>query len=255
MATGQLRPTVLILSYERPIYLWATLDSLYRATRSDADFIIVDSASQDPLVHKVIDGFDRRGMFSEILKLTSNDTTWADPFFSGRREALGEIFYYVDGDVVVEDSGDCWIRKFEKVVQGNPRLAMLGSKIDRADFEDPAAIERRLGRTLSKDERQQIKFSSPERTMPDIGPTEVSSPFNPPGRLMALRTAPVYDLLGTVMRHTDGKMHEILRANGWETGIYGGVVHRHLSLCNFFDYPEYSMAGRQKYYEPLRSQT
>jgi len=254
MAPAESRPTVLILSYERPIYLWATLDSLYRNTRTDANFILVDSASEDPLVHKVIDGFDRRGMFSEILKLSTNDTTWAEPFFSGRRESLGEIFYYVDGDVIVLDSGECWLGQFDRVMRGNRRLAMLGSKIDRKDFEDPAKIERRLGRSLSREEKQQIKFSSPERTMSDIGPLEVASPFNPPGRLMALRTAPVYDFLGNVMRHTDGKMHEILRANGWETGIFGGVVHRHLSLLNLFDYPEYSMAGRQKYYEPLRTQ-
>jgi len=245
------RPTVLILSYERPIYLWATLDSLYRTTRTDANFVLVDSGSKDPLVHKVIDGFGRRGMFSHVIRSAENNTDWAEPFFSTRREALREVFYYVDGDVVVEDSGQCWLQQFADVMARNPRLAMLGSMIDKSDFEDPGPIEQRIGRALTNEEMHQIKYFSPERTMAKIGPTEIARPFNPPGRLMALRTAPIYDVVGNIMYHTDKKMHEILTANGWETGIFGGVVHRHLSLCNLFDYPDYSMAERDKYYLPM----
>jgi hypothetical protein len=244
-------PTVLIVSYERPIYLWATLDSLYRNTRTDAHFVLVDSGSQDPLVHKVIDGFSRRGMLGEVIRSRENNTDWAGPFFDSRRESLGEIFYYVDGDVVVADTGTCWLQQFAHVMRQHPRLAMLGSKIDKSDFEDPASIEQRLGRKLSNGEMRQIKYFSPERTMPEIGPSDIASPFNPPGRLMALRTAPVYDHLGTVMSHTDKKMHEILLGKGWETGIFGGVVHRHLSLCNLFDYPEYSMAARGQFYSAM----
>lgn len=241
-------PTVFIASYERPIYLWATLDSLYRHTRSPANFILIDSGSRDPMVHQVIDGFDRRGMFQEVIRHPENNDDWADPYFTAMRPRLGEVFYYLDADVIVLDSGRCWLEAMARVMDEKPRMAMLGSKIDKSDFVDQPALERRLGRALTGIERKQIKFRSPERNLPDIGPSEVASPFNPPGRLLALRTDPIHDLLGTVMRYNDGRMHEILLQHGWETGIYGGVVHRHLSLCNYFDYPEYSMPARDLYY-------
>jgi glycosyltransferase involved in cell wall biosynthesis len=242
-------PTIFIVSYERPIYLWATLDSVYRNTKTNANVVLIDSGSQDPLVHSVIDGFSRRGLFKDVLRHRENNDEWAAPLFNSLRHTLGQIFYYLDGDVVVLDSGNCWVQQLRTVMEENPRLAMVGSSIDKCDFADPESIEKRIGGALSTGEKQQLKFYSPERTREPIGPTEVS-PLNPPGRLLALRTAPVHEHLGDFMRHNDDKMHRILKSNGWDTGIYGGVVHRHLSLCNFFDYPEYSMVERDRYYFP-----
>ncbi len=43
-------PFVFILSWERPIYTWVCLDSLYRETNSPAKFVIADNASRDPMV-------------------------------------------------------------------------------------------------------------------------------------------------------------------------------------------------------------
>lgn len=241
------RLTTFIISFERPIYLWATLDSLYRTTTSDMRFVLIDSASQDPLVHKVIDGFSRRHMFDEVLKLDANDSDWFVPFFSTRLEDVGDVFFSVESDVIIAPEPSCWASRMLSVMDQNPKLAMLGSMIDKSDFVDPDAMQRRLGRRLSTEEKKQIKLTSPERTMPDIGSNEVQSPFNPPGRLLALRTEAVKRHLTKWEQSSDYQMHLILTQNGWETGIYGGVVHRHLSLCNHFDYPQYSMSERDEY--------
>jgi len=239
--------TVFIISYERPLYLWATLDSLYRATKSDVRFVLIDSGSKDPLVHKVIDGFSRRGLFFDIVKFEHNNIEWADPFFSHWHDKLGEVFFTVESDVVIKEAKTCWAQRMLAVMESNPSMAMLGSIIDKSDFIDPAVLERQITRKLTEEEKQQIKFFSPERTMPHIDPDSVASPFNPPGRLIALRTKAVRDHLGNAMKWNDDEMHNILIRNGWDTGIYGGVVHRHLSLCNYFDYNDYSIEQRDKY--------
>lgn len=241
--------TCFILSYDRPLFLWACLDALYRLTRSNVRFVLVDSASRDPVVRSVIRGFERRAMFEEVVLLEENNKDWASAFFEAWHPKVGEFFYFIESDAVVADdhSGTCWVDRFQTVMNANPRLAMLGSAIDRDDFVELASLEARIGRRLNPEEQQQIKLFSPERTMAPIGSKDIASPFNPPGRLLALRTEPLQSHLGTVMSWQDGDMHRILRENGWETAIFGGVVHRHLSLLNYFDYPEYSMEQRDAY--------
>lgn len=241
--------TVFILSYERPLYLWATLDGLYRATKSDLRFVLIDSGSKDPLVHRIIDSFVRRGLLSDVVKYENNDTAWASAFFEEWHNKVGEVFFYIESDVVIKRSKECWAEKMLSVMQSDPLMAMLGSMIDKSDFIDPKAIELRLNRNLTEGEKEYIKLSSPERNLKKVGPDNVVSPFNPPGRLLALRTKAVKEHLENVMQWNDHQMHHILRRNGWKTGIYGGVVHRHLSLCNYFDYPDYSMDLRDQYME------
>jgi len=204
------------------------------------------------MVRQVIRGFERRATFEEVVYLEKNDREWAEPFFASWHEKAGEIFYFIESDTVIQDdfSQACWTDRFQAVMDANPKLAMVGSAIDRTDFADAGDLEQRLGRPLAREEQDQIKLLSVERTMPAIGSGEVVSPFNPPGRLLALRTRPVQLHLGTVMQWTDDEMHRILINNGWETGIFGGVVHRHLSLLNYFDYPDYSMEARDQYTSP-----
>jgi len=240
-------PTTFIFSFERPIYLWATLDSLYRGTRSDMRFVLIDSGSRDPLVDQVIAGFNRRGMLDEVVRVDREDTSWFGPFFEARFGGLGEVFFSVESDVVIREEPTCWAGRMLGVMARDPRLAMLGSAVDKTDFPALEPVEASLGRELSLGERKQLKLTSPERMMPQIGPDEVASPFNPPGRLLALRTAAIAAHVVSWEQSTDIQMHRILRENGWTTGIYGGVIHRHLSLCNFFDYPAYSMAERDIY--------
>lgn len=240
--------TTFILSYERPIYLWATLDSLYRTTKSDMRFVLIDSASQDPLVSTVIDGFSRRHMFDEVLRLDKNDSTWFTPFFTERLTDVGDHFFSVESDVTIKEEETCWAQRMLQVMQANPKLAMLGSKVDKSDFIDPDVLRGHLGRDLTAQESSQLKYESPERTMEDLGPEDVRSmSLNPPGRLLALRTDAVKQHVMQWEQSSDRQMRRILKANGWETAIYGGVTHRHLSLCNYFDYPAYSMADRDEF--------
>ena len=70
--------TVLITCHNRPLYLWACLDSLARHTRHPRRFTMLDMASADPLVAQVIAGFERRGMFSQVIRAPRNhvDELW-----------------------------------------------------------------------------------------------------------------------------------------------------------------------------------
>ena len=52
---------VFIVSYGRPIYLWACLDSLYRQTHSPAHIVLVDNWHPDRQVDDVIQAFEKRG--------------------------------------------------------------------------------------------------------------------------------------------------------------------------------------------------
>jgi len=242
--SGAVEPlTAFVLSFERPIYLWATLDSLYRATKSSVRYILIDHGSRDPTVHTVIDGFVRRGLLDHVYRLPENSIEQSNEVFYEWIDRLGDVFLSVENDVVIRERKDCWAESMAAVMRRDPHLAMLGSRVDKRDFIKVGALEARLGRSLTVLERQTIKADSPERTMPNMGPEDIASPFNPPGRLLALRTE-------AVRQHglaADYLMHARFMAHGWRTAIYGGVVHRHLSLCNYFDWPDYSMAQRDEF--------
>jgi GT2 family glycosyltransferase len=150
------KPTIFVLSYERPIYLWAALDSLYRGTFTPVRVILVDSGSRDPLVHRVIDSFDRRGLFERVLRLPENDWDWVEPFFERELAGVGDVFFYMESDVVIAPAADCWVGRMLRVMERDPRLAMLGSRIDKSDFIDPAAVEARWRRPLTAGELAQL---------------------------------------------------------------------------------------------------
>lgn len=238
-----MRKTAIILSYERPIYLWNTLDALYKATRSDVDFILVDQGSTDPLVSEVIDGFVARGLIATVIRNAHNDPFAMERLLSERYSQLSDVFFYIENDVVVDRQPRCWTDRMLDFFDFDPQLAMLGSLVDTSDFVPREHLEAKLGREATKPELDAIKWFSPERAIPPIGPDEIASPFNPPGRLLALRKAAIKDV--PVLR--DAPMHDHLLANGWRTGITGAVVHRHLSLFNFFDFPHYGMAKRDDF--------
>ncbi len=136
---------VIILCRDRPLYLWASLDSLYRHTSTPVDVVIIDNNSQDPLVANVIGAFRRRGMFSEVIISPATIPILSPTLSPGSDRNLGPFFAYVEGDVVIEASQRCWVATMLEVMQSRPRLAMLGSQIDRSDFVDPA-----LGRGASR---------------------------------------------------------------------------------------------------------
>lgn len=235
---------VFILSYERPLYLWASLDSLYRNTKYPCRFILADNCSQDPLVQKVIGGFDRRGMFHDVYLCEDNRLDRIEWMVERHRDLLGQYWAFCECDVVVAPGEPCWLQRFVQHMAANPRLGMLGSYIDSSDFVSPEAA-RRLHPGKSVEELGQvIKLQSPERAIDDVPKAPIISPFNPPGRLLMIRT----ETLDTVPIRRDSLWHQGMLRSGYETGIATDVVHRHLSLLNIYDYADYDMELRDSFF-------
>jgi len=236
---------VLIACFERPLHLWACLDSLYRHTRHPHRFTLVDMASADPMVPRVIASFERRGMFVNVIRAARNDPAelWNVASAFAR---TGEFLGYADGDVTVEDVEPCWLGTFVTLMEQHPRLAMVGPTVDKRDF---VSWQRARSLEPGLDEAQLaelIKLHSPERDQ-DVGGTEGESlvhPHNPPGRLVLMRCAALLKIGGG----TDGFLDRKFRDAGYETGLAVNVRHRHLSLLNLFDYPEYDTAGREAFF-------
>lgn len=237
--------TVLISSRNRPLYLWACLDALYTRTKIPCRFILVDMASDDPLVEKVLSGFERRGMFSEVLRSAQNNLGVLADFVFRHIETLGPYFAYIESDVVVEDTDPCWLERMVSLMDSNPRLAMLGSIIDKRDFIDPSANERLRENRDDAHWRSLIKADSPERRQEPIAAEgkPLFYPHNPAGRLLLLRT----EAIKKVGLATDGVLDRLSREAGYETAITTQVRHRHLSLVQLFDYPDYDMSARNEF--------
>ena len=235
--------TVFIISWERPLYLWACLDSLYRNTKYPCRFVIVDNGSRDPLVPQVIEGFRRRGMFHEVLMEPENDPQRISKWYSQHRSSLGQYLAYVESDTLVERTTPCWLEQFVSHMEADPQLQMVGSYIDTSDFVDPD-FAKEVAPDLSEEQRDfLIKQHSPERQIP-ISNEPLIDPFNPPGRLLLLRTK----LLDEFGVRTDSELYRVIKDAGLKAGIATGVRHRHLSLLNFFDYPDYDFDNRHNFF-------
>ena len=237
------RMTVFVLSWERPLYLWASLDSLYRNTKTPVNFVLLENGSADPLVAKVVDGFVRRGMFSEVVRSVHNQPTLLNQVFDRYAPDLGPYFGIVETDVIVEAGARCWVEVMSSIMATHPRLAMLGSKIDPTDFIDPATAAEVAGRPIDAALISLIKGRSSERGL-SLQPGELADPFNPPGRLLMLRTEAMHKA-GGLMR--DGLLYRKLKEIGYQGAITGDVVHRHLSLLHLYDYPEYDSVDREDF--------
>lgn len=239
--------TVIVRSRDRPLYLWASLDSLYRYTKYHHKFVLVDMASDDPLVRQVVRGFERRSMFSEVAWLQRNSWSEFYTFLEQKAPLLGQYVAYVESDVIVAESTPCWLSIFTGLMRANPRLAMLGSIIDKRDFVDlESAVRLTPGKTTGE-RHDLIKWLSPERAQdPAHAQGPIFSPHNPPGRLLMLRT----DALLQTGLWEDGVLNHKLLERGYETGISTQVRHRHLSLLHIYDYPDYDYELRHGFFEP-----
>jgi hypothetical protein len=236
---------ILILSKDRPHYLWAALDNFYRATRYPHSFVLLDMASSDPEVRRVVTGFERRGMFDEVIwsKRNHPDVIWNTIWRIS--ESGAPYVGYLESDVIIEPSDPCWLERLVRLMQRNPRLAMLGAAIDRDDFVDPETARRLERRMPEAQLRALIKFDSPER-LQDVScaaGADIFDPHNPAGRLLLVRADALREV-GLVMDHL---LHLRLRAAGYQTGTATTVRHRHLSLLNIFDYPHYDTAARNRF--------
>jgi hypothetical protein len=237
--------TVIILSRNRPLYLWTCLDSLYRYTRHPARFIFVDNQSEDPGVRKVVAGFERRGLFAEVQWHETNSPKRVAEAIARNRHSDGEYLVVIESDVAVFDTDPCWLSRMKSIMNTYPKIGILGSYIDSRDFVEPVKA-----RQIASDLDQYtldglIKAHSPERSLPHTPPDrDFIEPFNPPGRLAMIRK----DIIDAIPFATDGGVYASAKAANIGAFIATQVRHRHLSLLNFYDYPDYDVRARDEFF-------
>lgn len=239
-------PYVFILSWERPLYLWACLDALHRNTQQKCRFVLADNASRDPLVREVIRGFERRGLFEAVHLEASNDPRRIPRLIAGYRSHLGSRFAYIESDTVVPDVSPCWLTRMLAHMDAHQDLGMVGSVVDPRDF---VAIgrARALHPELPDAEVEfLIKARAPMRAFRP-GPSQLVEPHNPPGRLLLFRTEAYWQTGFDV----DAIMHRAMKQWGWQSKIAADVMHRHLSLLNVYDYPHYGRKERDAFFQAL----
>jgi hypothetical protein len=234
---------VIIRSWNRPLYLWACLDSVYRGTQSACRFVFLDNGSTDALVRPIVSGFERRGMFAAVHFMERNHAANQRMIVEQYRPAMGRYCVLVDADIVVEKTEPDWLQRMVAIMERDPRLGALGSMVDASDFIDPQRA-RQVAPELSEELTDElIKARSPERRLP-VSTAEHMDPIPPAGRLLMMRA----ELLDSVGLPTGNlALCEAVQAAGYSTSIANGVRHRHLSLLNLFDYPDYDVKQLRRY--------
>lgn len=242
---------VIISSRNRAFYLWACLDALHRNTSAPRTFHLVDMCSDDPSVGKVLLGFERRELFSEVYRAPKNEARFLADFIASRLEKFGEYFAYIESDVIVPDLDPCWLAQMADLMDQNPKLVMLGSAIDKRDFVGLDTFDRLHDKENPEKFYALIKADSPERHQDLVGAggAKLFRPHNPPGRLLLLRTAAVKE----IGLRADTELDQKFIAAGYETAIATGVIHRHLSLTQIFDYPDYDLNSRNAHMQSIYS--
>lgn len=233
----------LIRTWNRPLHLWACLDSLYRGTRHPCRFVLVDNGSDDPQVDGVIRGFERREMFHAVHRMERNHAANQAEVWALHRPDMGRYVVLIDGDTAVERTEPCWLERMLAVAERHPRIGLLGSAVDTADFVDPEWARARAPDLPAEVVAALVKERSPERRQPRSR-AEVMQPYPPAGRLLLARTQ-VLDRTGPLIGNR--RLCAAVEAAGWEVGIAPAVRHRHLSLLNFFDYPGYDFGQLGRY--------
>lgn len=240
---------ILMLVHDRPIYTYMALDALCRATYSPYQLTVVHHRLQPGLVDHVLDTHLRRKTIHRIVQMTSDLVDWT-AIMRIAMETLtvsDEFLFYIEDDVVIEKSCSCWIARMVELMRDEPKLALLGSAIDKSDFLDPEDLAADLKRPLNADELAKIKAHSPERMQSFKPGQRLFTAHNVPGRLFCLRvSAMTHDL-----PNTDIRIDKRLKAQGWATAVLTTVRHRHMSLLNYYDYPSYYIQ-RQRHIDNLR---
>lgn len=246
--------TIFLVSWGRPIYLWLCLDALWRLTRSAKRVILLDNAHPDPLVGDVIEAFERRGLFAEVVRFSTNSFANITSAYRERLQSVGPFHVYMESDAMICEGGSCWLGEMRRIMEANRTIGMLGSLIDPRDFVPPGVAMAQCNGDSAAAEFLG-KLRSPERAFIDapewadpareffqtVPPCPIG---NPPGRLIMLRT----DIMREVELQLDTALCDEFRARGMCPAITPRVRHRHLSLLNVFDYNEYDKAQRESFF-------
>lgn len=240
-------PLVFILSWQRPLYLWACLDSLYRNTRIPCRFVLLENASTDPLVGEIVRAFEAREMFYKVHWRKENHPDALAEALEVHAVELGEYFCYLESDVLIAPSQTSWLQHFIDLSTADPQLAIVGSLVDKTDFVDMGWAKERFPSLDSEQLEFLIKAKSPERRLQDHYDEPLIDPFNPPGRLLFLKTE--FIKKAGILR--DKLSYETAKQMGYRAAISTRVRHRHLSFQNLFDYPESDLVQRNAFWKGL----
>lgn len=245
--------TIFIASWSRAIHMWVALDALWRTTTSPARVILLDNHDPDPVKERVIMGFERRGLFSEVVRFESNSAVNISRGYMERLPTCGRFHVVMDSDTAILEGERCWVAEFNGIMEANPGIGMLGSLVDVRDFVADDGLPEGFG-TDAPQARFLSKLDSPERGFIDdpawadprrpFFPTQPPCPIpNPPGRLLMLDT----ESMQRFGKRTDGQLAECFREHGMTPAVTARVRHRHLSLLNIFDYDDYSFEHRGRF--------
>jgi hypothetical protein len=98
--------------------------------------VLLDNAHPDPLIRQVIAGFERRELFAEVVRFSTNRFENITKAYEERLLDVGPWHVYMESDVVASCSHGCWLSEMYRIVQADPSIGMLGSLIDTHDFLD-----------------------------------------------------------------------------------------------------------------------
>ncbi len=156
---------------------------------------------------------------------------------------MGRYFVLLDSDIIVEQTDPCWLTQLIELAERRHELGVIGSCVDTSDFVDPQTARQALPDMPQAELDDLIKAHSPERRLPKSR-SEIIQPFYPPGRLLLLRTE-IFRERG--LQIGNARICRAVQEAGYDHGIATGVRHRHLSLMNFYDYPEYDYSQLRTY--------
>ncbi|NQY68108.1 MAG: glycosyltransferase family 2 protein [Flavobacteriales bacterium] len=237
-------PTIFLLSWNRPIYLWVCLDSIYRHTERPFNLIIADNNSEDASVRDIIIGFQKReGFINEVHFCDENSPFRLKWLIEKYWDEIDDFFVIIEGDIEILPSDSCWLSSFASYFDSDPDLGMVGSKVYQKDFVSLKRAKELLPGKSHEDVCKLIKQYAKWRSHGDFS-EELIDPHNPALRLMALRKN-VYEKI-TFGR--DLEMYRQIKELGYCSAISTKVVHRHLSLLNVYDQPSFSTQERDAFF-------
>jgi hypothetical protein len=193
----------------------------------------MDNNSRDPLVRNVIDGFSRRGLFHELHMMDSNNRSNFVKVFNKHLSDMGDYHVFMESDVEILTKG--WLSKMIHYFQSD-KFGMLGSAIDQDDFIDVDKV--------GKKDKEMAKIRSRERTYDFSGEGVLMN--RPAGRLAVRKTKLIAGNIESL--YNDNDIIPFVESRGYKVGIVKEVVHRHLSLLNYYDYDNYNMARRMDFF-------
>ena len=223
---------IFIISKDRPIYLWNCLDSVYRLKSDHSEVILFDNASNNETL-EVIKSFDSRNLFKKLYLFDKNDK---DIFHKTilHENCGGEYFIFIESDVEILTKNFDLI--LLKLMEENKSYGFIGSRIYKEDFHE--IID------TNKNENHLLKKFSPEKNYNFDMSLKINN-LQPPGRLVIIKKG-LFTNFNKPLNDSD--FHNYVLQKNHKCGISTEVLHRHLSLLNYFDYPQYNMKNRNNYF-------